>query len=90
MGIHNRLRKDKYGDPVAFEAELDHERASQSVALSAMDVEINQEIPIDDPTQVVLHKEMFIDVTKESREVKLGMDFLDFNFAESGRISESK
>jgi len=41
MGIHNRLRKDKYGDPVAFEAELDHERASQSVALSAMDVEIN-------------------------------------------------
>ena len=89
MGIHNRLRKDKNGDPI--EAGLDaDERASQSVALSQMDVEINQEIPIDDPTQVVLHKEMFIDVTKEKREVKLSMDFLDFNFAESGRISESR
>lgn len=89
MGIHNRLRKDKNGDPIEAGVDAD-ERASQSVALSQMDVEINQEIPIDDPTQVVLHKEMFIDVTKENREVKLSMDFLDFNFAESGRISESR
>ena len=49
MGIHNRLRKDKNGDPVAADVEVD-EKASQSVALSQMDVEINQEIPIDDPT----------------------------------------
>ena len=40
MGIHNRLRKDKYGDPVEAEADF-NEKASQSVALSQMDVEIN-------------------------------------------------
>mmetsp|Transcript_11592 Transcript_11592/g.17549 ORF Transcript_11592/g.17549 Transcript_11592/m.17549 type:complete len:103 (+) Transcript_11592:987-1295(+) len=34
--------------------------------MSATDPEINHEIPIDDPTQVVLHKEMFIDITAES------------------------
>ena len=90
MGIHNRLRKDKNGDPVAADTDAVDEKASQSVALSQMDVEINQEIPIDDPTQVVLHKEMFIDVTNEKREIRLSMDFLDFNFAESGRFSESK
>ena len=33
-----------------------------AASFSAMDhLEINQEIPIDDPSQVVLHKEMFID-----------------------------
>ena len=50
MGIHNRLRKDKNGDPVAADTDAVDEKASQSVALSQMDVEINQEIPIDDPT----------------------------------------
>lgn len=58
--------------------------------LSAADLEMNQEIPIDDPSQVVLHKEMLIDVTAESRDVRANTDFLDFNFAEAGRISESK
>jgi len=40
MGIHNRLRKDKNGDPIEAGVDAD-ERASQSVALSQMDVEIN-------------------------------------------------
>lgn len=52
--------------------------------------EMNQEIPIDDPSQVVLHKEMLIDFMDESRDVRLSTDFLDFNFAEVGRMSESK
>jgi hypothetical protein len=37
---------------------------------SAMDLEINQEIPIDDPTQVVLHKEMFTDITSVMRDIR--------------------
>jgi len=32
---------------------------------------LNMEIPIDDPTQVVLHKEMLLESTSESRRVKL-------------------
>lgn len=39
---------------------------------------------------MVLHKEMFIDTTAESRDVRANVDFLDFNFAEAGRISESR
>lgn len=58
--------------------------------LSAADLQMNQEIPIDDPSQVVLHKEMFIDLMAESRDVRANVEFLDFNFAEAGRISESK
>jgi hypothetical protein len=58
--------------------------------LSAADLEMNQEIPIDDPSEVVLHKEMLIDITAEGRDVRVSADFLDFNFAESGRFSESK
>ena len=55
-----------------------------------MDIEINQEIPIDDPTQVVLHKEMVVDISAASRDVRFSADFIDFAFADSGRVSESK
>lgn len=58
--------------------------------LSANDLEMNQEIPIDDPSQVVLHKEMFTDCTAEYLDVRANQDFVDFAFAESGRISESR
>lgn len=55
-----------------------------------VDFELNQEIPIDDPSQVVLHKEMFIDITAEHRDIRLSNDFLDFSFTQVGRISESQ
>jgi len=65
--------------------------AESAASFSAMDhLEINQEIPIDDPSQVVLHKEMFIDIKSTSRELRVSQDFVDFAFAESGRISEAK
>lgn len=54
------------------------------------EVEINLEIPIDDPNQVVLHKEMFLESTAESRDVKLREEFLDFSFTEYNRLSEGK
>ena len=91
MGIHNKMRKDKHGDVVPIPPNDSFvEGADPEGDISAMDLEINQEIPIDDPTQVVLHKEMFIDVTDNSRDVRFNQDFVDFAFAESGRISESK
>ena len=55
-----------------------------------MDLEINQEIPIDNPSQVVLHKEMFLDVTSDCRDIKLSSDFVDFNFTNVNRISDSR
>jgi hypothetical protein len=39
---------------------------------------------------VVLHKEMFTDIAAANRDVRFSQDFIDFAFAESGRISESK
>jgi hypothetical protein len=61
-----------------------------SANLSCQDLEINQEIPFDDPTQVVLHKEMFLDVTAPNRDISISSDFVDFQFTEVGRLSESK
>jgi len=75
MGIHNRARRDKFGES----AELDKaEAASNENFSAAAELEMNQEIPIDDPTQVVLHKEMFSDVTAENKDVRLSLDFVDF------------
>ena len=82
MGIHNKQRKidsgeDKLGltgNGTSFEEE----------------VEINLEIPIDDPNPVVLHKEMFLEMSSENRDLKLRDEFLDFSFTECGRVSEGK
>jgi len=94
MGVHNKARRDKLGDVAKLDGNdsvmgLDDERASMGVS-SMDDLEMNQEIPIDDPTQVVLHKEMFSDVTSTQRDVILSADFIDFAFGQTGRFSESK
>jgi len=83
MGIHNKQRVDKTGKRTT-ESDL------ESANLSSMDIEINEEIPIDNPSQVVLHKEMFADITGEDRDLRLNQDFLDFNFTHVGRASDSK
>ena len=54
------------------------------------ELENNMEIPIDDPNQVVLHKEMFQEITSELRDLKIREEFLDFSFTECGRYSEAK
>lgn len=48
------------------------------------------EIPIDDPNPVVLHKEMFLEMSSENRDLRLRDEFLDFAFTECGRISDGK
>ena len=89
MGVHNKLRKDKMGDLADIDRTMDDDMASIGVS-SMNDLEMNQEIPIDDPTQVVLHKEMFTEVTKDSNQIQLGTDFIDFSYGQTGRFSESK
>jgi len=72
MGVHNRLRRDKNGDPVESAVSAHQVEDASAASFSAMDhLEINQEIPIDDPSQVVLHKEMFIDIRAASRELRV-------------------
>lgn len=87
MGVHNKIRKEK-------EVDMDDSNYDggdvRSHNFSSMDLEINQEIPIDNPTQVVLHKEMFLNITDEKQEIKFSSDFYDFNFTHVGRISEQR
>lgn len=55
-----------------------------------MDVDLHLEIPIDDPNQVVLHKEMLLSSSAQTRDIRLSDDYINFNFTENGRISESR
>jgi hypothetical protein len=86
MGIHNRVRRDKEGSKVNEGMSNDQHSAD----FSSVDLELNQEIPIDNPSQVVLHKEMFLDVTDQRRDIYISTNFVDFNFTHVGRVSESK
>ena len=80
MGIHSRKKAPR------FEAE-----GTEEAKNFEDDLEINaNEIPIDDPNQVVMHKEMLQEMWSERRDVRIVEDFLDFNFAEFGRLSETK
>jgi hypothetical protein len=54
------------------------------------EVEVDLEIPIDDPNQVVLHKEMFLEMSSENRDLKLREEYIDFSYSEYGRVSEAK
>jgi hypothetical protein len=77
VGSHIKQRMDKLGDTLEETANL--------VASEPRFDNVEE-----DPTQVVLHKEMFADITGLNRDIRFSQDFLDFAFAESGRISESK
>ena len=60
---------------------------------SIMDSQIDVdylERPIDDPSQVVLHKEMLLSSADTAREIQFSNDTIDFSFTESGRLSEPR
>lgn len=81
MGIHNKQRK-------SIENGGDNDKLGGNSFEE--EVEINLEIPIDDPNSVVLHKEMFLETISENRDLKLREEFIDFSFTECGRVSEGK
>lgn len=78
MGIHNKSRG---------KALMDND---DKLGISSLedDMEIMHEIAIDDPNQVVLHKEMFLEMSSENRDLHLREEFIDFAFTEHGRVSE--
>ena len=80
MGMHNKARGKMLMD------------GDEKLGISSMDeeLEIMHEIAIDDPNQVVLHKEMFLEMSAESRDLSLREEFIDFGFTDHGRVSESK
>ena len=78
MGAHRKAH---------FNKDMDVE---DSLMDSALDVDLHLEIPIDDPSQAVLHKEMLLSSAAMTRELRLSEDSINFNFTENGRLSESK
>ena len=98
MGIHNRVNRNKEGEEID---PLDTVGGADSITHSVLlkgsqhsdfdgQMETNQEIPIDDPSQVVLHKELLQDAASEMKEIKMNTAFIDFSFSESGRLSDPK
>lgn len=65
-------------------------KTSEASQSSLHDIDIQYEIPIDDPSQVALHKEMLQSFTSAQRDVQLSCEQIDFAFTHSGRLSEPK
>jgi hypothetical protein len=86
MGIHNKSRGGKMlldGTSMGTDEKL-------GITSMEEELELIHEIAIDDPNQVVLHKEMFLEMSSESRDLKLREEYVDFGFTEYGRVSENK
>jgi hypothetical protein len=93
QGSHNKLRKDKMGEVVDFDIGNDSIDAADSREKSDEGNDTFMVTPLEyteDPTQVVLHKEMFVESTSNLRDIRTTQDFFDFQFTDLGRISESK
>ena len=76
MGAHNKKVKNMDDD-------------GEDSIMESVDVDY-LERPMDDPSQVVLHKEMLQSATADSREIKFSLENIDFGFADNGRLSEAK
>lgn len=81
MGIHNKLRGN---------GKLLDTTGGMDITTMEEELDLMHEIAIDDPNQVVLHKEMFLEMISESRDLHLREEFIDFGFTEHGRVSEGK
>ena len=89
MGIHSKIKKLLIEEEGTLLAEGEKGFAVGTGFEDEMEIN-NNEIPIDDPNQVVLHKEMLQEISSDKKDIKILEEFLDFNFAEYGRLSESK
>ena len=80
MGMHNKSRGKTLLD------------GDDKLAISSVedDLDLMHEIAIDDPNQVVLHKEMFLEMAADSRDLHLREEYIDFGFTDHGRVSEQK
>ena len=90
MGMHNRRNTLIAGHTETLSP--DNSRGDTAL-LSAQDGTsgLNLEIPIDDPNQIVLHKEMFLEMCNAvQRGVFLKEEFLDFGFGRAGMVSEPR
>lgn len=82
MGLHT---KSKNGVKILTDGTFEGGMSSMEEELELM-----HEIAIDDPNQVVLHKEMFLEISAENRDLRLKEEYIDFGFTEFGRVSENK
>jgi len=72
--------------------EQSHQRKKISKLTKKVRVLISQPlVPMDEQANaVVLHKEMFQEVTSEKRDVRLVEECVDFGFTEYSRLSEGR
>lgn len=53
-------------------------------------IDYQYEIPIDDPSQVALHKEMLQSISAAKKDLQMSVESVDFQFTHNGRLSEPK
>lgn len=83
MGAHNKM--------LAVKKTLDDDDMSRAESMNgSAQMDFQMEIPIDDPSQVILHKEMLQSVASEKKELQLSSECIDFSFVHAGRQSESR
>lgn len=85
MGTHNKktVKLDEFSE------RADDGRLNDTFEESE-DLDLAADIPIDDPSQIALHKEMMAKVTSPAKEIRFSCDQIDFAFTEKNRISEPK
>lgn len=83
MGAHKKPNTQNN-----FEGTFDKSNTYINSGSALMAEGADLEMPIDDPSQVVLHKEMLHNSTAETRDVKFSCDAVDFGFTDRGRLSE--
>ena len=84
MGAHNKLAPKQMQEDYYMDSYKQHDYSYKEGTCADLELEI----PIDDPSQVILHKEMLLQMTAEQRDVKFSCDSIDFGFAARGRFSD--
>jgi hypothetical protein len=87
MGAHNKLAPKKEAED--YYADTFNSGKMDYLSKDGT-VDLELEIPIDDPSQIILHKEMLLSVSAPGRNVRLSVDQIDFGFAERGRVSAQR
>jgi hypothetical protein len=87
MGAHKKANAQNTSEEYAWDKTNTLNSGSNQVLMAEG---ADLEMPMDDPSQVVIHKEMIHNSTANTRDVQFNTDNVDFGFTDRGRISEGR
>jgi hypothetical protein len=87
MGAHKKAQAQNTNEEYAWDKTNTLNSGSNQILMAEG---ADLEMPMDDPSQVVIHKEMIHNSTAMTRDVQFNTDNVDFGFTDRGRISEGR